>query len=198
MSKTEVEDTLDLDVSFLRRHRYFQRSSSGTITWTRSGAWGERKNSVGIRSFMKDPEGAYIRINYSQTDRGTGEKKDFNYQIPLATTECNFGGIRYWFICPWYKNGRYCGRRVGKIYKDGDYFACRHCYELSYRSRNENRRFALFSHFFNAERRYEELKKKTKRRFYAGKPTKKYMRLMELQDKASYYGRFINEEDLFR
>ncbi|MCA9947859.1 MAG: hypothetical protein KC449_30465, partial [Anaerolineales bacterium] len=53
---------------------------------------------------------------------------------------CNFGGHRYWFICPLTANGRYCGRRVGKLYlaPGSRYFACRHCQNLTYRSSQES------------------------------------------------------------
>lgn len=71
----------------------------------------------------------------------TGEKTDLDYKIQLATTPCHFGGVRYWFICPLAKNGRYCGRRTGTLYlaSGGKYFGCRDCYNLSYESRNESR-----------------------------------------------------------
>ncbi len=58
-------------------------------------------------------------LNYG-TDRQTGEKTDYDYRIPLATTPCNLGGVRWWFICAVSKNGVYCGRRVGKLYLPPD------------------------------------------------------------------------------
>jgi hypothetical protein len=40
-------------------------------------------------------------------------------------------------------NGRYCGRRVGKLYlpPGGLYYGCRHCYRLTYTSCNESHKF---------------------------------------------------------
>lgn len=48
----------------------------------------------------------------------------------LIRTIANFGGIRYWFICP------YCKRRVGTLYKPKNEirFKCRHCHNLTYKS----------------------------------------------------------------
>lgn len=50
----------------------------------------------------------------------------------LATTSCNFGGVRYWFICS------DCSRRVAKLYRVGGRYACRQCHGLAYRSQHEN------------------------------------------------------------
>jgi hypothetical protein len=38
-------------------------------------------------------------------------------------------------------NGWYCGRKVGKLYRSGRLFACRHCYHLGYQSQLERRPF---------------------------------------------------------
>ena len=112
MSKTEADELRKISTSFLYKHDYFVGWKSGTITWTYG--WAENKSSVGIEvSTMNDEN--YLRIHYTQTDRYTEEKKDFDYKIPLTTTHCNYGGNRYWFICPWYKNGVYCGKRVGTL-----------------------------------------------------------------------------------
>lgn len=58
--------------------------------------------------------------------------------IELTWTDCNYGSIRPWFICPGY-NGHSCGRRVAILYYNGLYFRCRHCFDLTYQSRNESR-----------------------------------------------------------
>lgn len=178
--KNEADDVKKIATSFLKKHGYFQGWLSGTMTWTRSGMWGENKSSVGISvSTFNDDGDGYLRINYTQTDRDTKEKKDFDYKIPLTTTPCRYGGKRYWFICPWYKSGIYCGRRVGTLYKDGDYFACRHCYNLTYSSRKENRRYKLFPLFntLTIRDKIDKLYEQIKRPYYAGKPTRKQRRL---------------------
>lgn len=177
--KAEVEDTKTIQAWFLNKHGYFDSSQSGTITWTRSGLWGEHKCSVSVQTLLPSKT---LRISYSQTDNDTAEKKDFDYKIPLVTTPCNYGGQRYWFICPWFKDKVYCGRRINVLYKSGDYFACRHCYELTYHSRNENRRskWYYFGRLFDAENKAEGLQSQIKRTTYAGKPTRKQLRLEKL------------------
>lgn len=50
--------------------------------------------------------------------------------IPLRATTPNYGGIRWWFLCP------RCSRRVSLLYKPSNlqWFLCRYCYELTYES----------------------------------------------------------------
>lgn len=180
MSKNTADDTKQISTSFLKKHNYFCGWNSGTITWTRSGWGGEHKSSVGIETSTMN-EDKYLRIHYTQTDRDTDEKKDFDYKIPLTTTPCRYGGARYWFTCPWHKNGVYCGRRVSKLYKDGDYFACRHCYNLTYESRN---RSGIYKSFVS-EPDVEEAWKLVKRTHYRGKTTRKYARYMRLREQCN-------------
>lgn len=182
--KDTVEDCRSVSISFLKKHGYFSDCGyrSGVITWTQG--WSGNKNSIGIGVFVDECE-KYARFYYTVTDRNSGEKTEYDYKVQLTTTPCNYGGVRYWFICPLSRNGVYCGRRVGKLYKapGADYFGCRHCYNLSYESRNEPRlaRPGGIGYPIVAERLYEELYKKTKRWTYKGKPTKKARKLKVLE-----------------
>lgn len=176
MSKSEAGGAKKISTCFLRKNGYFTGWRSGTITWTSS--WSESKSSVGIEVSTINGED-YLRIHYTQTDRDTGEKKDFDYKIPLTTTPCRYGGKRYWFICPWYKNSEYCGKRVGTLYKDGDYFACRQCYNLTYASRNAGGHYKGFVSIADIE----EAEKAVKRQYYNGRPTRKYRKVLRLNEK---------------
>lgn len=183
MKKTEAESVKKISTTFLKEKNYFCGMRYGTITWTRNNWLGEEhKNRVSIQvsTAYKDK---FLRIYYTQTDNNSGEKKDFDYRIPLVTTPCKFGGNRYWFICPMSKNGNYCGKRVGVLYKDGDYFACRHCYNITYASRNLSGLAKSFgSYLSNPE--LDELRSKIKRTHYKGIPTKKYRRFLEKDNRA--------------
>ncbi|MEN9605012.1 MAG: hypothetical protein RJB39_697 [Candidatus Parcubacteria bacterium] len=182
MSKQEADNTKKITATFLRKHMYFTGWRKGIITWTRTGIWGdETQSSVGIEVLTHEGLN-HLRIHYTQTDNDTGKKQDFDYKIPLTTSPCRFGGKRYWFICPWYKNGIYCGKRVGTLYKDGDYFACRHCYNLTYSSRKVNRRFKYYPLFqvLTLEEKTDKLEQQIKRRYYRGRPTRKQRQLNKL------------------
>lgn len=83
-----------------------------------------------------------IELKYTvSTGFRSDTKENLCYRVELETTPCNYGGQRYWFTCPLTKNGVYCGRRVAKLYlpPGAKYFGCRHCHDLSYKSRQETK-----------------------------------------------------------
>ncbi len=178
MSKTETDELKKIETSFLKKHDYFSGWKSGLITWTSS--WSQNKNSVSVEVSTLESDN-YLRIHYTQTDRDTEEKENFDYKIPLTTTACNYGGKRYWFICPWYKSGVYCGKRVGVLYKDGDYFACRHCYNLTYASRNLSGKYKMFGNVTAPD--VDKARERVKRTHYKGKPTRKYLSYLRKEDR---------------
>ena len=81
-----------------------------------------------------------------------------------------------------------CGRRVGTLFlsSGGKYFGCRHCYDLSYESRNECRlgRFGQIVYALKADRQVEELREKIKRWTWGGRPTRKVRKLNALEQRA--------------
>lgn len=183
-----VEDCRSVSISFLKKHDYFCGYRSGRIFWTNS--MGEETGSIGVVVSIMDGEN-FVRFYYTVTDRSSGEKTEYDYKVRLTATPCNFGGLRYWFICPLSRNGVYCGRRAAKLYKapGAYYFGCRHCYDLSYESRNETRTgmFGVFGQVLKAERQTEELYGQIKRWTHRGKPTRKARRLRALEDRSARY-----------
>ena len=127
----------------------------------------------------------YARFQYTSTRRSTGEKTECNYKVRLVTTPCHFGGVRWWFLCPLITNGVSCGRRVGTLYcpPGATYYGCRHCYNLTYESRNKRRltRLGDIGYPLVLEGKYEDLYERTKRWTYRGRPTKKARRLHALE-----------------
>lgn len=178
MSKSEADWCKKIEIWWLLRDMSIHGKTykSTTVSWGENGSRG----SVGVNVSIYDEK--YVRFYYTQTDNYTGEKKEFDYKVQLEETQCHFGGIRFWFICPLYKNKKYCGRRVGVLYKDGDWFGCRHCYELTYTSRNVNRRYSYYPLFrtIELEQKIEKIEMKTHRRTYAGRPTKNQQKLRKL------------------
>ena len=187
-AKTTVEQATQLSIFKLKEFGLLVGFHVSTLTWTHKASG--HKNSIGITVDVEEAE-PYVKVNYTTTDRNTGEKTDYDYKISLTTTPCNFGGVRYWFICPLSVNGVYCGRRTGTLYlaSGGNYFGCRHCYNLSYESRNESRlgRFGNIGYTIVADRKIEELYSQIKRWTYKGKPTKKARKLKALEAKLNTY-----------
>lgn len=129
-----VEDCKAVSIFWLNRNDYLCGYRSGSIRWTRAG---QETGSIGIEVSIENYEGS-IRFQYTQTDRHSGEKTSLDYNVTLVSTQCNFGGKRWWFICPLGN----CGRRVGVLYLGGGkYFGCRHCYDLTYESCKDSHKF---------------------------------------------------------
>jgi hypothetical protein len=61
------------------------------------------------------------------------------YSSHLVTTRCNYGGFRWWYLCP----NTQCRNRVGKLYMPyhAKYFLCRDCHNLTYESCRESHKF---------------------------------------------------------
>ncbi len=182
--KEESDNLKKIEMSWLKKQGMLSAWYFGTINWTHG--WSGTKTSIGITVSTNSKT---VRLNYIQTD-SDGTKRDFDYTVSLTETPCHYGGTRFWFICPLVKSGVPCKRRVGVLYKGGDYFGCRHCYELTYNSRNENRHsihYALFRSL-SLWKKIEDIEKTIKRPYYAQKPTRKQMRVLRMQGELIYLG----------
>ena len=192
--KMEADGLKKITTGFLKKYNYFEGWRSGVITWTNGGSDSKSQISIQVSVLSGDN---YMRLMYTQTDYETHQKGDYDYKVQLVTTSCRFGGERYWFICPLVKNNRVCGRRVGTLYKGGNYFGCRHCYDLTYSSRKVNRswKYGYLAKLLDVEDKISRVRETMKRSFYAGKPTKKMRRIMRLDRSAEpYLGILLNNE----
>lgn len=193
--RTEADRLRKIEIYWLKNHGYLENWKAGAIQWTDQLG---NKSSIGI-TILVEGAGGHIHFNYLQTE-SDGTKKDFDYDIRLTSTPCNFGGKRFWFICPLSKDGAYCGKKVGVLYKAGDYFGCRHCYNLTYRSKNENRRSKLFPIFaiLKTHQEMEDFEPTVKRFTYARNPTKKQLKLDKMISRLSHYNQLQRSSKLFR
>ena len=146
--------------------------------WNGSIGW---KNGVQIDVFTGINERHLIRLKYGEHE----------YDIPLVTTPCNYGGRRYWFEC------LFCKRRVGVLYLRAHLFACRHCQFLTYESKLESRNLRKIISITELEK----AERKVKRTYYKRKPTKNYLLFLKKEAKfASSLARLtgVSEERLRR
>jgi hypothetical protein len=189
-NKRTVEDCKSISMPFLRRNGYFDYPGSQSIVWT--NRFGQQTASMTVMVHTSGGEN-YLRLCYTMTDRDTGKTTDIDYKVPLVTTPCHLGGVRWWFICPLSRNGVHCGRRVGVLYRAprADYYGCRHCHNLSYESRNESRhgRLARMGRYLALDRRRQKLMEGMTRWTYRGVPTRKAQRLRVLEARLAAYGR---------
>jgi hypothetical protein len=127
--RTTVESCRSLDINRLRKVGVLTHGWSGGWEWTCNG---EKIASIGIR-------GGRDRIVLVYRWRQTGSDwKDVVEPIELLWRSCRYGGERPYFKCPGVANGIPCNRSVAKLYCAGRYYFCRHCYRLTYTSRNED------------------------------------------------------------
>jgi len=191
-AKTTVEQATQLSIFKLKEFGLLRGYVATALSWK----WrlSGRENSIGIT--VDTGDNPYVKVKYTITDQTTDEKTDYDYKISLTTTPCHFRGVRYWFICPLVN----CGRRTGTLYlaSGRHYFGCRHCYNLSYESRNEPRlgRFGNIGYPLVATRQVEELYSQIKRYTWRGRPTKKLRKLQALESKLNTYSYKPSLDDL--
>ena len=138
--KNRVDEVRSIDILDLQRKEVFSKGS----TWSWTSSWSRNGEVVASISYRVESGGngpTGLRFMYTITDNETGEKKDYNYIIPVVSTPCNYGGKRWWFICPLVVNGRACQRRCRIVYMPpgAKYFGCRECHQLTYESRQRHR-----------------------------------------------------------
>lgn len=129
--KQVVEECLTLPMKFLVREGVVRPGTHrlGSLSW-RNG----REEVTGRIGYLVDtlePDRPHLRLAYQVRDI------DMDYRVDLDTTRPNFGGLRWWFLCP-------CsGRRAAKLHlpPGGRYFAHREVHGLTYTSCRESGRF---------------------------------------------------------
>jgi hypothetical protein len=134
--KTTVGECRRFDVVTLRREGVLAAGQHWRGSWGwKDARTGETTASVGLEVNARDPQAAWVRLWYEFIE-GPHKGRDVDYRIPLQVTRPNYGGWRWWFTCPL----QGCGQRVRILYfpRGAVYYACRHCYDLTYRSCQES------------------------------------------------------------
>lgn len=139
IKKNTVEDCLQLSVASLKRDQVLQNNFRKLGSWHWVSTFTKKKRaSISYEINTYDVAG-WLRLYYTTTDFW-GEKTDLDYRVQLQTSPCNFGGVRWWFVCPLSLGGQVCGRKVAKLFKppNSNYFGCRECHDLTYQSSQES------------------------------------------------------------
>lgn len=117
---------------------------------------------------------------------------DLELYARMVSVDVNFGGKRWYFLCPKNKEGETCKKRVRMLYFNNGFFACRDCHHLTYESRVTH----TPKHHLYRSMKYMELywklekeEKKMKRKTYAGKPTKQAFKIMRIKMKMMDFDR---------
>lgn len=104
----------------------------GTIVWS--------SEMFGIKTFIGEVS---FRLNYEFNEpsnliftyRIKDSPNDSHILVSLKAIQCNYGGKRWFFVCP----NENCDHICGKLYQLKGQFLCRLCHELTYASNNRSK-----------------------------------------------------------
>jgi hypothetical protein len=173
---TLYNEALQISVSKLKEWEYLnpEQFKSGTLTWSRNG---NQTGSISIKVNTQS-EQPYIELDYKYRDEPR------NYKVSLVSLPSNLGkGLIWYFLCP------QTNKRCRKLYSIGGYFLHREAfngcmYETQAQSKKYRQLDKTLGAYFRTDDLYSQLYQKHFKKYYAGKPTKRYLRIMEQIQKA--------------
>jgi len=173
---TLYNEALQIHISKLKGWGYLnpEQIKSGILNWSRNG---NPTGSISIK-VNTHSEQPYIELDYKYRDEPR------NYKVYLTSTPSNLNRGEIWyFICPQTK------KRCRKLYSIGGYFLHREAfngcmYETQTQSKKYRQLDKTLGAYFKSDNLYSELYKKNFKKSYAGKPTKKYLKLTQQIQKA--------------
>ena len=182
---TLYDEVKTVSISFLSKHGYLKANQwkAGSIHWSRNG---ENLGSISIRVNTQN-ESPYLELDYNCN------QQPIKYKAQLVSAPSNLGkGVVWYFICP------KTNKRCRKLYLADTYFYHRSAFRgCMYEKQTQSKKSRFFDKtlcvYFKSENLYSELYKKHFKKTYAGKPTKKYLRIMEQIQKA-YHTSKLNEQ----
>lgn len=147
-----------------------------TLTWSTNG-----NESGNIQIFLNfNCEQPYIVLIYSYKEQPR------KFKIHLDSMPSNLGKGKVWyFICP--KTGLKCRKLYciqGYFYHRKAFKSLNCMYHTQTESKTERQIEKQFGDYCRIDKYYSELYQKHFKQFYAGKPTKRYLKLKRKIDKA--------------
>lgn len=174
-STTLYNEALQLNISKLKSWGYLnpEQIKSGTINWSRNG------NPTGSISIQVNThsEQPYIVLDYKYRNEPRNSK------VYLTSTPSNLNRGKIWyFICP------QTNKRCRKLYSIGGYFLHREAFKgCMYETQTQSKKYRQLDKtigaYFKSDKLYSELYKKNFKKTYAGKPTKRYLKIINQVNK---------------
>ena len=173
---TLYNESSQISISKLKEWKYLcpEQIKSGTITWSRNG---NQTSSISIKVNTQS-EQPYIELDYKYRDEPR------NYKVRLVSTSSNLGkGFIWYFLCP------QTSKRCRILYLINGYFLHREAfkgcmYETQTQSKKHRQLDKTLGAYLRTDDLYSLLYQKYFKKTYAGKPTKKYLRITEQIKKA--------------
>ena len=167
----EVEGLKCITIADLKKLGYLKPNISinRNLFWTNNN--GEKTSSITVILDTTETKGSIIfDYTYNQTQK-------INYAMQLITRPSNLGnGLLWFFVCP-------CTFKVcRKLHLNNGYFLHRTAFkDVYYEKQLQSKKWRNWEKVFGSyldDKLYEQLYKKHFKKFYKGKPTKKYLLLM--------------------
>ena len=173
---TLYNDVLQISITKLKEWEYLnpEQIKKGIITWSRND---NKRGSISIQVNTQSAQ-PYIELDYKSNDEPR------NYKVHLVSVPSNLGkGIVWYFLCP------ETNKRCRKLYSIEGYFLHREAFKgCMYESQIQSKKYRQLDKtlgaYFRTDDLYSQLYQKHFKKTYAGKPTKKYLRIMEQIQKA--------------
>ena len=178
------DEIKSLSITNLKRLKYLQKNCSinGNVYWKSRG---ENTGNISINtSLIQDNN--FVEFIYTCND------KSYNYKVNLIGIKSNLNkGIIWYFKC------KFTGIRCRKLHLINGRFQHRSILKTGmYSSQTQSKYYRsldkVYGAYFKSDSYYSELYSKHFKKYYNGKPTKKYLKLLELINKAES----IDESDI--
>jgi hypothetical protein len=141
-----VEMSKRIDIAWMIRTRRAIPGSyvSGSLHWNIGG---EPAESISYTADMSDQDCAELRLSYTRGDGA--DRESVKQTVRLEYTTPNYGGRRWWMICPYRHN------RCGKLYLPnwGDRFAGWRAWRLGYKIQRVAHRDRVFEQLFRLQKK---------------------------------------------
>ena len=168
---TLFDEVKTVSISFLTKHGYLKPNQwqSGKVIWSRNE---NKTGSIAIK-VNTQPESPYLELDYKCNEA------PIKYRVQLISAPSNLGkGVVWYFVCP------RTGKRCRKLYLADTYFyhrsAFRGCmYEKQTQSKKSRYLDKTLGAYFRTDQLFEQLYQKHFKKQYAGKPTKRYLKLTQ-------------------
>ena len=141
-----ADSSLRIDLAWMLRTGRASEGAHchGTLHWT---CGGRESGSISYHALMHEPGRERLELSYTNTRQG--ERRDECQTVHLIHTVPNYGGKRWWMLCP------VSGWRVGKLYlpPGGDIFASRQAWRLGYQCQRDAARDRPFERLFRLQKK---------------------------------------------
>lgn len=166
-----LDEVNRISITELKQWAYLDadKIKQGTITWYFGGEARSTARIIVNTSYYAP----YIEFDYSF--RG----EPIKYKVDLVTKPSNLGKGEIWFfVCP--STNKLCR----KLYLQSGYFLHRtaiksNMYESQTKSKYSRFLDTHFGAYFDLDKLYSELYSKNFKKYYNGKPTKRYLKIMQ-------------------